>query len=41
MTSYYSMDTNFDEGNIKDAIELFLTFLRTYNMEALCVYVLF
>ncbi len=34
MTSYYSMDTNFDEGNIKDAIELFLTFLRTYNMEA-------
>lgn len=34
MTSYSSMDTNFDEENIEDAIELFLTFLRTYNMEA-------
>lgn len=34
MTSYYSTDISLDEENIKDAIELFLVFLRTYNMEA-------
>ena len=34
MTSYYSTYININEENIKDAIELFLVFLRTYNMEA-------
>lgn len=34
MTSYYSTDISLDEKYINDAIELFLVFLRTYNMEA-------